>query len=108
VLTRGTFSVVVVTDHNPFNTAIAIVRSSLRDSTPFPGDLVLDLVRLVVLDVYGANQSVLRDVLEVTTVLKPGSTSGDVVGGALALNLDQNWEILGCLSVPWFERLQEL
>ena len=81
VFTGGTFAVVVITDDNPLNTPIAIVCCSLRDTTPFPSDLVLDLVGFVVLNVYCADQAVLRNVLEVTAVLEPGSTSRNVIGG---------------------------
>ena len=127
VLTRGTFTVVVVTNDDPLDTLVTIIRSSLRDSSPFSGDLVLNLVRLAVLNVDGTNQAVLRDVLEMTTILEPGSTSGDVISRyrtnklicnlgserekphtALALNLDQNRKVLRCLSVPWLEGFQEL
>ena len=62
-----------------FDTPIAVVRSGLRDSSPFTGDLVLGLVRLAVLDVDGTNQIVLRDVLEMTAVLEPRSTSRNVI-----------------------------
>ena len=49
-----------------------------------------------------------RDVLEMSTVLQPGSTSRDVIRCALALNLDQNRQIGGGLSVPRLERREEL
>ena len=48
VLTGGTFTVVVVTNDNPLDTLVTIGRSSLRDSSPFASDLVLDLVRLAI------------------------------------------------------------
>ena len=43
-----------------------------------------------------------------STVLQPGSTSRDVIRCALALNLDQNRQIGGGLSVPRLERREEL
>lgn len=49
-----------------------------------------------------------RDVLEMATVLQPGTTGGDVVGGALALDLDEDGEVLGSLAVPGLEGLEEL
>ncbi len=69
------------------------------------------------------------DVLEVTSVLEPWTTSGDVVGGwrveeyishfinvlleavlltALANGLDQNGSLNDVLAIPWLERLKEL
>ena len=55
VLTRGTFTVVVVTDDDPLDATVMVVGSGLRDSAVLAGDLVLDLVDLVVLDVDGTN-----------------------------------------------------
>ena len=48
------------------------------------------------------------DVLKVSTVLQPRTTSRHVISRALALNLDQNREVLGVLSIPRSERLQKL
>jgi hypothetical protein len=59
VLTRGTFTVVVVTDNDPLDATVTVVRSGLRNSAVLAGNLVLDLVRLVVLNVDGTNQAVL-------------------------------------------------
>ena len=59
VLTGRTFAVVVVTDDNPLDTLVAVIPCGLRNSSPFTGDLVLDLVRLAVLNVDGTNQAVL-------------------------------------------------
>jgi len=42
------------------------------------------------------------------TVLQPGSGSGDVVSGALSLNLDQHSQIGQILAVPLVKRLQQL
>jgi hypothetical protein len=81
---RGTFTVVVITDDDPLDTPIVVVRNGLRDPSPFTGDLVLGLVRLAVLDVDGTNHAVLRDVLEMTVVLEPRSTSRDVVSSCRA------------------------
>ena len=43
-----------------------------------------------------------------TTIFEPGATSGDVIGCALALNLDQNREIFRRFTVPRQERLEKL
>ena len=64
VLTRRTLAVVMVADHDPLDAVVAVVGRVLRDGAILAGDLVLDLVRLVVLSVDRANQTVLRDVLE--------------------------------------------
>ena len=97
VLTRRTLTVVVVTDDDPLDAVVAVVRSSLGDGAVLASDLVLDLVSLAVLSVDGTNQAVFYaypgqsgpeemhtaartgDVLEVTAVLEPGTASRDVV-----------------------------
>jgi hypothetical protein len=42
------------------------------------------------------------------TVLQPGTTGGDVVSRALALDLDEDRNIFRGLAIPRLERLQEL
>ena len=49
----------MVTDDNPLNSLLAVVGGSLRHTTPFACDLVLDLVCLAVLAVDGTNKAVL-------------------------------------------------
>lgn len=108
VFTRRALAVVVVSDDNPLDAVVAVVGSGLRNTSPFASDLVLDLVRFLVGDVDGADEAVLGDVLKVSTVLEPRATSGDVVSGALAENLDQDGEVMRLLAVPWLEGLEEL
>lgn len=48
------------------------------------------------------------DVLEVSTVLQPGAACTDVVRRALALNLDQDWQVRWVFTVPWLEWLKLL
>ena len=79
VLARRALAVVVVADDDPLDAVVAVVRRDLRHAAPLARDLVLDLVRLAVLGVDRADEAVLRDVLEVTTVLQPGTASRDVI-----------------------------
>lgn len=48
------------------------------------------------------------NVFKVTSVLEPGTTSRNVVSGALALSLDKNRSLDNVLAVPRLEGLQEL
>ena len=43
-----------------------------------------------------------------SSVLEPGSCGGDVVGGALALHLDEDGHVGQVLAVPLVERRQQL
>lgn len=58
VLTGGTFTVVVVTDDDPFDALVTVLRGDLRDTSVFAGELVLDLVRLAVLLVDSTDETV--------------------------------------------------
>lgn len=108
VLTRTTLSVVPITDNNPLDAASLIVTSSSRDSIIVAGESVFDLIGLAVLGVDSTNQHVVGDVVKVATVLEPWAGHGDVVGGGLALALDQNWDVSSILAVPLLESGKEL
>ena len=125
VLTGRALSVVVVTNDDPLDAPVTVVGSGLGHSSVLASDLVLDLVRLAVLSVDSTNQAVLckpvscssrlegeiirtGDVLEMSTVLQPRSTSRDVVSRALALGLDEDGEVGGGLAIPRLEGLEEL
>ena len=75
----------VVTEHNQ----VGICREAVS-----PQHLVLDAVDLLVLNVEGADEHVVGDVVQVAAVLEPGAGHGDVVSRALALHLDQHQGVL--------------
>lgn len=108
VLTRTSLTVVPVTNDNPLDTTGLVVTGSSRDSIIFTSDGVLDLVGLAVLLVDGTDKHVVGDVVQVSTVLQPGTSHGDVISGGLALALDQDGEVQGVLAVPSLEGRQEL
>jgi len=87
---------------------VTIMSSSLRHATPLASDLVPNFVGLAVLNVDSTNETVLRDVLEVSAVLQPGTTSRDMIRRALAFDLDQDRKISGGLSIPRLEGLEKL
>jgi len=64
------------------------VASHVGHAPKFAGQLVLDAVDAVVVDVDGADQHVVGDVVEVTAELEPGPGGADVVRRALALHLE--------------------
>lgn len=87
---------------------LPVLLRDLRHSAYGARVLVLDLVDLLVLGVDGADQHVVGDVLEVAAELEPGSGGGDVVGGALALHLDQHAHVLVRVQRVLLERGQQL
>lgn len=108
VLSGRAFTVVLVTDNHPRDTSVSVGGTDGRDSAERAIHLVQNLVGLATVGVNGTNQAVLRNVLQVPSVLQPGSTGGDMVGGALALGLDQDGSLSDVLAVPWLERSQKL
>lgn len=108
MLAGRALAVVLITDSDPLNVVGLVVASNLGHIAPCVGTLVLDLVHLVVLGVGGTNEHVVGDVVQMTTVLQPGTGSRDVIGGALSLNLNQHGQIRQILTVPFVEGLQQL
>ena len=87
--------------HNdPRNTVLLVVAGDIRNGTVRSVEKVLDLVGLAVLSVDGTDQHVVGDVVQVSTVLQPGTGHRDVVGSGLALALDENRKVLRILSIP--------
>lgn len=108
VLTGRTLAVVFITNDDPRDARVTVVSGDGGNSSVLAGELVEDLVGLTVVGVDCADQTVLRNVLEVSTVLEPWATSGDVVGGALALGLDEDGGVDNVLAVPRLEGSEEL
>jgi hypothetical protein len=108
VLTGRALTVVPVTNNDPLDAVLLVVTGDVRDGTVLSVERVLDLVGLAVLSVDGTDQHVVGDVVQMSTVLQPGTGHGDVVGGGLALGLDEDGQVGGVLAVPGVERLEEL
>lgn len=108
MFTGRTLAIVVVTYDDPFDTVVTVVGSGLGNTTILARNLVLDFVGFAVLSVDGTDEAVLGDVLQMSTVLQPGATSGNVISRTFALGLDQDRKVGRCLAVPRLERLEEL
>jgi hypothetical protein len=68
---------VLVTNDDPRDAVVTVVGTDSGDGTVLAGDLVEDLVGLTVVGVDGTDQAVLRDVLEVATVLVVSEKSAE-------------------------------
>ena len=83
-------AVVVLANDAPGD-GVGLVRArNVWHALVLASELVLDGVGLTVGAVDGTNQHVVGDVVQVAAVLEPGAGHRDVVGRALALDLDQN------------------
>jgi len=108
MLARRSLAVVPVTNDDPLDALGLVVTGDSGDGVELTSGEVLDLVGLTVGLVDSSNKHVVGDVVQVTTVLEPGASHGDVIGGGLALGLDQDREVLGVLAIPSLEGLEEL
>lgn len=108
VLTRAALTIVPVTNNNPLDAAGLVVTSSSRNSIVLASEGVLDLVGFTVLSVDSTNKHVVGDVVKMSTVLQPWASHGDVIGGGLALALDENRNIKSILSIPGSKSCQKL
>lgn len=108
VFTGRTLAVVPVTNDNPLDALGLVVTGNARNSAVFAGGDVLDLVGETVLGVGGADEHVVGDVVEMATVLEPLTGHGDVIGGGLALALDEDRSVESVLAVPLLEGAQDL
>lgn len=108
VLAGRPLTVVPVTDDDPLDALGLVVTGNGGNSVVLTSGDVLDLVGLTVGLVDGTDEHVVGDVVQMTTVLEPGTGHGDVISGGLALGLDQDREILGVLAIPRREGLEDL
>jgi hypothetical protein len=108
VLAGRALTVVPVTDDDPADALALVVTGSGGHGVVLAGGEVVDLVGLAVLGVDGTDQHVVGDVVKVTAVLEPGTGHGDVVGGGLAVGLEQDGEVERILAVPGVEGVKEL
>jgi len=65
-------------------------------------------VYLIIVSIGSTDQHVVGDVIQMPTVLEPGTRHADMVRGALALGLDQHLGASDVLAVPPRERSQKL
>ena len=68
----------------------------------------LDVVHIKIVLVQTGDEEVVGDVVQVTTELQPGTGGRDMIGCALALNLDQDLGTVDILAIPGLEGLEEL
>jgi len=108
MLSGGSFTVIPVTNNNPWDTLLLVITSSSWDGTVFTSSEVLYLVCLSVIRVDGTDKHVVGDVVKMSTVLQPRTGHRDVISGGLALALNQNRHIQFILSIPGLERLENL
>lgn len=77
------------------------MHTSIRNSSPLLGDLVLNIVSFAISSVNSTNVTVVGDVGQVTSVLEPRTGHGDVISGAFSLSLDEDRAFKEVSSVPW-------
>jgi len=106
VLARAALTVVAVTDNDPLEASSLVGTGSCSNRAELASDLVLDAILLLVGVVDGSQEEVVADVVKMATEAEPLASLGDVVGSALAADLDEDGCILDVLAVPSGEGLE--
>merc|ERR1719367_1048576 len=104
MFTRRSFSVVFVPKDDPVDSSLLVLSGHVRNSSKLARVLVLDTVHLLVVGVDG-------DVLQVSSVLEPRSSSRNVISCAFSLDLDQNSHVRQICSNPlvkWRQKLESV
>src|SRR3954470_13769910 len=105
VFSGASLAVVPVADDHPWDALLLVVSGGGWDGVEFACGEVPDLVCLAIGGVDSTNQHVVGDVIQVSTVLQPWTSHGDVVSCCLPLGLDEDGDVQGVLSIPWLEGL---
>jgi len=106
MLTAAALTVVAITDDDPLEASCLVGTGSSSDRAKLTSKLVLNLVLLTVGVIDSSQEQVVGDVVNVTTELEPWASLADVIGGALATDLDEDRAVDKVLSVPSSERLK--
>mmetsp|Transcript_9808 Transcript_9808/g.26682 ORF Transcript_9808/g.26682 Transcript_9808/m.26682 type:complete len:346 (-) Transcript_9808:1065-2102(-) len=108
MLAGGSLAVVLIANDNPWDASGLVGTGNVRNSPVLARQSVFDTVGRAVLLVQCSDEHVVGDVVQVSAELQPGSGHGDVVGGALALGLDQDQGVVDVLPVPLGKRREQL
>jgi len=108
VFSGRTFAIVVVTNNNPWDTSGLVLSGDIWDATSLTSSPVADVVHLFVLGVETSDQEVVGNVVQMTSELEPWAGSGNVIGCALAFDLDEDLGVLEVLAVPGLEGSEKL
>ena len=94
MLSGRAFTVVVISNYQPAQAILLVVPGNSGNGIILPSQLIFEVVDPVVLNVQGADEKVVGDVVQVTPVLEPGSSHTDVISSALALHFNEDCKIL--------------
>ncbi len=108
VLARAALAVVLVSHHHPAAARRLQAPGHLGEGLHHAVEGVDALAGDAGEGVHGPEVEVGRDVLEVAPEAEPRPGSRDVVGGALALGLEEQRQLLEVATVPGGERLEQL
>lgn len=97
-----------ISDNHPRNVLALVALCDFGDAAVGSLGDIVDNVHLAVVGIESTNQGVLGNVFQVSLVLEPGTSGGNVVSGALALNLDEYSHVLELFAVPCLERFEHL
>jgi len=101
VLAAAPLTIVLVSHHDPLLAFGLVATRDLghRDKI-FVGQCVLGLPGFTGEGIDPSQQHVVADPVQVTAISEPGTGRRNVIGGALALDLDQQRQLFEILSIP--------
>ena len=104
----GALAVVVVSDHDPWDTGGLVFARNVWHTASRACRPVANVVHLFVFRVESGDKEVVGDVVQVAAEFEPRSCRRNVIGCALALDLDQDLAVFHLFAVPLVKGRQEL
>src|SRR5690606_5696792 len=108
MFTRGPFSIVVVPHHYTTNAGSLVLTLYHRYTFILTCQLFLDLISSIIEVVDCTGEQVVRNIIEVSSILKPWTSHRNMVCCTLALGLDKELQTHKVLSVPGRKRFKQL
>eukprot|EP00733_Pompholyxophrys_punicea_P001902 Pompholyxophrys_punicea_v1_NODE_1155_length_904_cov_16.810365.p1 type:complete len:174 gc:universal NODE_1155_length_904_cov_16.810365:876-355(-) len=108
MFTRGTFSIIFITNHNPRQSGFLIATCHSGYSIESICGTVKNRIGKIILRVQCTNQHIVGYVVQMTTIFQPRTSHTDVVGGTFSFHFNEDWKLLKILSIPSLEGSQKL
>ena len=101
-------SVVVISEDDPGDASGLVLPGNVWDSAALSSGEVAHIVHFIVFRVDSGDEEVVGNVVQVAAEFEPGAGSGNVIGRALALDLDKDLGVFQLFSIPNGEGREEL
>src|SRR5690606_13043924 len=96
----ATFAVDFITDYYAAETGSFINALNFWNLIIFSGQLVFYLIAFHIESIDGANQHIVRDIIEVTSVFQPWTSHGDMVSSTFSVGFNQQFQTCKISAFP--------